>query len=351
MSEFPETPKQFEQRKQDHIRTALDPRSQAEGHSGLNHVQLIPEALPEFNFAEVDPSTSFFSRRKLSAPFFISSMTAGHAEAALVNSRLAALSADKQILMGVGSQRRELTDPEAFKEWQSIRAVSPKALLLGNLGIAQVIRTKTENVRKLVDSLQAEGLFIHLNALQECLQPEGTPQFRGGFQAIEALVKTLGVPVIIKEVGCGFSATTLQRLYDVGVTAVDVSGFGGTHWGRIEGYRSSETELLHQVAKTFENWGLSTVESLLNAKQISGNKVVWASGGVRDGLQTAKLLAMGSELVGLAQPWLKSALDGESAVAQMYEKLLLEVKIAMFCSGIQKVEDFKKRKVWKWHEH
>jgi isopentenyl-diphosphate delta-isomerase len=345
-----ETPKQFEQRKQDHIRIALDPRSQAEGQSGLHRVQLIPEALPEFNFEEVDPSTSFFSR-KLSAPFFISSMTAGHVEAAKVNSLLAGLSAEKQILMGVGSQRRELTDPEARKEWLDIRAVSPKALLLGNLGIAQVIRATTDDVRRLVDSLQAEGLFIHLNALQECLQPEGTPQFRGGLASIEALVKVLGVPVIVKEVGCGFSAPTLQRLYDVGVTAVDVSGFGGTHWGRIEGYRSHENDLLYQVAKTFENWGLSTVESLLNAQQISGNKRIWASGGVRDGLQTAKLLAMGSELVGLAQQWLKSALDGETAVVSMYEKLLLEVKIAMFCSGIQNVGDFKKRKVWKWHEH
>lgn len=345
-----ESPKQFEQRKQDHIRIALDPRSQAEGHSGLGRIQLIPEALPEFNFEEVDPSTSFFSR-KLSAPFFISSMTAGHVDASKVNPLLAALSAEKQILMGVGSQRRELTDPEARKEWLDIRASSPKALLLGNLGIAQVIRTPTDEVRRLVDSLQAEGLFIHLNALQECLQPEGTPQFRGGLKAIEALVKSLGVPIIVKEVGCGFSAGTLKRLYEVGVSAVDVSGFGGTHWGRIEGYRSEETELLHQVARTFENWGLSTVESLLNAKEISENNTVWASGGVRDGLQAVKLLAMGSELVGLAQPWLKSALDGESAVAKMYEKLLLEVKIAMFCTGIQHVEEFKKRKVWKWHEH
>lgn len=362
MSESSETPKQFEQRKQDHIRIALDPRSQTEGQSGLNRVQLIPEALPDFNFEEVDPSTSFFSR-KLSAPFFVSSMTAGHADASKVNSLLAALSAEKQILMGVGSQRRELTDPEAHQEWKQIRAASPKALLLGNLGIAQVIRTPVDQVRKLVDSLQAEGLFVHLNALQECLQPEGTPQFRGGYKAIEELVKTLGVPVIVKEVGCGFSSETLKRLYDLGVAAVDVSGLGGTHWGRIEGYRSHAGDLLFEVAKTFENWGFSTAESVLNARDLHGsslgigpaknrgNNVVWASGGVRDGLETAKLLAMGAELVGLAQPWLKAAVEGETAVQRMYDKLLLEVKIAMFCSGVQKIQDFKARKVWKWHEH
>src|SRR5690348_13199453 len=132
-----ESPKQFEKRKQDHIRIALDPRSQAEGLSGLEQVQLIHEALPNMNFQEVDPSTSFFSR-KLSTPFFISSMTAGHERAAEINSRLARLSAEKQILMGVGSQRRELNDPEARQEWQQIRREAPKALLLGNLGITQI---------------------------------------------------------------------------------------------------------------------------------------------------------------------------------------------------------------------
>jgi isopentenyl-diphosphate delta-isomerase len=345
-----ESPKQFEQRKQDHIRIALDPRSQAEGQTGLNRVQLIPEALPDFNFSEVDPSTSFFSH-KLSAPFFISSMTAGHADAARVNSRLAALSAEKQILMGVGSQRRELADPEAHREWADIRAKSPKALLMGNLGITQIIQTPVDGVRRLVDSLQAVGLFVHLNALQECLQPEGTTEFRGGLKAIETLVRKLDRPVIVKEVGCGFSPATLQRLFDIGVHAVDVSGFGGTHWGRIEGFRSQEHELLYQVAKTFENWGLSTVESLLNAKQISENNSVWASGGVRDGLQTVKLLAMGSDLVGVAQPWLKAAVDSEAAVEALYDKWLLEVKIAMFCTGIQWVQEFKERKVWKWHAH
>jgi isopentenyl-diphosphate delta-isomerase len=345
-----ESPKQFEKRKQDHIRIALDSRSQAEGLTGLDHVQLIHEALPDLDFKEVDPSASFFSR-KLSAPFFISSMTAGHAHAPEINSRLAQISADQQILMGVGSQRRELTDPEARREWQDIRKRAPKALLLGNLGIAQLIQTPTDQIQSLLDSLQAEALFVHLNPLQECLQPEGTPDFRGGYQAIENLVQKLSIPVIVKEVGCGFSAETLKRLYSAGVYAVDVSGLGGTHWGRVEGYRSQEQELLFQVAKTFENWGLSTVQSLLNAKEINENYTVWASGGVRDGLHAVKLLAMGSNMVGIAQPWLKAALESDEAVANLYAKLLLEIKIAMFCTGVQKLEDFRTKRVWKWHEH
>ncbi|WP_413291188.1 type 2 isopentenyl-diphosphate Delta-isomerase [Bdellovibrio sp. HCB337] len=345
-----ESSSQFEKRKQDHIRIALDPRSQAEGLSGLDKVQLTHEALPNMNFEEVDSSTSFFST-KLSAPFFISSMTAGHEQAPEINARLARLSAEKQILMGVGSQRRELADSEARNEWKEVRKQAPRALLMGNLGIAQIIRTPADQVQALVESLEAVGLFIHLNPLQECLQPEGTPEFRGGYEAIEKLTKKLSIPVIVKEVGCGFSQDTLKRLYSLGIHAVDVSGLGGTHWGRVEGYRSSEEELLFQVAKTFENWGLSTVQSLLNAKEISEKIPVWASGGVRDGLQTAKLLAMGADLVGIAQPWLKAALENEKAVAELYEKLLLEVKIAMFCTGVQNVGDFKTKRVWKWHEH
>jgi isopentenyl-diphosphate delta-isomerase len=346
--------KLFESRKQDHIRIALDPRSQAEGFSGLDQVQLIHEALPNMNFKEVDTSTSFFSRgtyRQLSAPFFISSMTAGHELAPEINSRLALLSAEKQILMGVGSQRRELADLEACREWAAVRQQAPKALLLGNLGIAQIIRTPVDRIQALMETLEAEALFIHLNPLQECLQPEGTPEFRGGYGAIEKLVKKLSVPVIIKEVGCGFSQETLKRLYSSGVFAVDVSGLGGTHWGRVEGYRSQKEELLYQVAQTFKNWGLSTVQSLLNAQEIDEKKPVWASGGVRDGLQAAKLLAMGANMVGIAQPWLRAALESSEAVAELYEKLLLEVKIAMFCTGVQKLEDFKTKRVWKWHEH
>lgn len=344
-----ESSSQFEKRKQDHIRIALDPRSQAEGLSGLENVQLIHEALPNLNFKEVDPSTSFFSK-KTSAPFFISSMTAGHERGVEINSRLAKISAEKQILMGVGSQRRELADADARREWQEIRKQAPKALLLGNLGIAQVIRTPVAQVQTLVDTLEAEALFIHLNPLQECLQPEGTPEFRGGYGAIESLVKKLSIPVIVKEVGCGFSKETLQRLFNLGVYSVDVSGLGGTHWGRVEGYRSGQEDLLFQVAQTFEDWGLSTVESLLNAREIDEKIPVWASGGVRDGLQAAKLLALGADMVGIAQPWLKAALESSEALEALYEKLLLEVKIAMFCTGIANVKEFKTKRVWKWHE-
>ncbi len=349
---------QFSQRKSDHIRIALDPRVQAEGMNGLDKVTLTHEALPNMNFSEVDISASFFSH-KLSSPIFISSMTAGHEKGLHINTAFAKLSARHKILMGVGSQRRELNDSEATKEWQQVRAQAPEALLLGNLGIAQLIQTKSNQVQKLVDSLGAIGLFVHLNSLQECLQPEGTTDFKDGLKAIENLTKTLSVPVIIKEVGCGFSAETLKRFNGTGVHAVDVSGFGGTHWGRIEGLRSGENEMLYKVAETFANWGVSTAQSMRNALEVKPDYKIWASGGVRNGLEVAKLLAMGASHVGVAKPFLdavmaeeKSAeISAEKADQQLDKMLLqmeLELKIALFCTGSQSINDLQKKQVWKW---
>lgn len=339
---------QFEQRKSDHLRIALDPRSQTEGQGGLDSIQMIHEALPEMDFSEVDISTSFIFKDKkipLSSPLFISSMTAGHEKGLDINQALTRLSDRRQIMMGVGSQRRELTDAEAAREWKTLRKQAPKALLLGNLGMAQLIRTPLDQVQRLVESTEALALFVHLNPLQECLQPEGTPHFKGAFAALEKLVKTLPVPVIVKEVGCGFSTATLKRLEGTGVHAVDISGLGGTHWGRIEGYRSGEEQILHKVAKTFANWGLSTLQCMRNAQEARVNYEIWASGGVRSGLDAAKLLALGANKVGVAQPFLEAALQGDEALENLLQRLELELKISMFCTGCRDLKDLHTKRV------
>lgn len=340
---------EFEQRKADHLRLALDSRVQAVGLNGLDRVHLIPEALPEMDFSDVQISTEF-QNAALSSPVFISSMTAGHQDGVAINTRLARLSSERGILMGVGSQRRELFDASASQEWKRIRQASPKALLLGNLGLSQIVHTPVMQIQKLVESMEALGLFIHLNPLQECLQPEGTPHFKNGLKAIEQLVRALPVPVIVKEVGCGFSSSSLKRLGDIGVQFVDVSGFGGTHWGRIEGYRSRENEMLFQAAQTFAHWGDSTAQSLQNALESGVQYKLWASGGVRNGLEIAKLLAMGAEQVGLAQPFLQAAVakNPEQALNQKLDLLEYELKVAMFCTGVAKISDFKTKKVWRW---
>ncbi len=339
---------QFEKRKKEHILLALDPKTQAADRSSWEMFELEHEAFPELNFEEVDISTSFFSH-PLRAPFFISSMTAGHEQGELINTRLADLSARHQILMGVGSQRKELTHPEARSEWIEIKRKHPSALLMANIGATQLISTPVEAVLKLTESLQAVALIVHTNPLQEVLQSEGTPQFRGVLKALENLVKKSEVPVVVKEVGFGFSAATLKRLHEMGVSVVDISGRSGTHWGRIEGLRAQDP-IRDQASTTFQNWGRSTLGIL---QEIEGQKFkfqVWASGGVRSGLDVAKCLALQAQMVGLAYPWLKAALESEESLEQLYQQISFELKVALFCTGSQGVQSLRERKVGKWRK-
>jgi isopentenyl-diphosphate delta-isomerase len=342
----PESSVQFEQRKGDHIRLSLDERTQASGLSGLEQIEMLHEALPELNFSDLNIATTSLGK-KIATPFLVSSMTAGHAGSIDLNVRLAMACAARGWRMGVGSQRRELGDPKAAAEWKKVRKAAPDVELIGNIGIAQLILTPSADIQRLVDALQAVAMIVHLNPLQECIQPEGTPQFKGGFKAIKKLVKMLSVPVIVKETGCGFSSATLKMLKDSGIAAVDVSGLGGTHWGRLEGLRNCERE---DVALTFANWGISTVDSVLKAVQLRPQYEVWASGGVRSGLDSAKLLALGAKTVGIAKPILEAALQSDAALDAAMARFELELKVAMFCTGQPTIAELRKNKVWRWRE-
>lgn len=335
----------FEQRKQDHIRLALAPENEALGEAGLDAIQLIHEALPECDFADIEIHSQRFGKR-VPTPFLISSMTAGHHDAININEVLATAAQERGWAMGVGSQRRQLFDVDAAAEWRRIRQQAPRVELLGNIGISQAIHTKTDDLQRLVDSIEAVGLFIHTNPLQECLQPEGTPNFRDALKAIERIAKELPVPVIIKETGCGFSKPTLQRLIGTGIAAVDVSGYGGTHWGRIEGQRSASGDKLARAAQTFRHWGYSTVNSLVNAIELEPDYAVWASGGVRSGLDAAKLIAMGADTVGLAKPMLAAALNGVEATIKTMDTIEHELKIALFCTGCENLATLQEKQLW-----
>lgn len=368
----------FEQRKRDHIRWALDSRSQTSASTGLDQIDLVHEAIPDMDFSEVDIQSSFLGKKawnsekkseKISqgdvfaSPFFISSMTAGHQQGVSLNQRLAKACAGQGWALAVGSQRRELSDPEAGKEWSELRSMAGDQLvLIGNLGIAQVIQSPVSAVQSLVDSLQAKALFVHMNPLQECMQREGTPQFRGSWKALESLIQALSVPVIVKEVGCGFSAKTIKRLLEVGVQAVDISGLGGTHWGRIEGLRAGQGEMKAQAAETFADWGIPTLQSLMSAVELrrqwqekqqkdshawSENSIsIWASGGVRHGLDAAKLLALGAERVGFARPALQAAMQSEEILQKWMQTIEFELKVALFCTGCKSLSELKE--VWRW---
>lgn len=338
---------QFESRKADHIRLSLTEKNQAAGESGLDQVQLIHEALPDLDFNQGSLLTTSLGK-KLATPFLISSMTAGHTESLDLNRLLAQAAAAQGWRMGVGSQRRELNDKAAAQEWKQIRKSAPKVMLLGNLGLAQLIQNKTSEIERLVEALEADAMIIHLNALQECLQPEGTPNFRGGVKALERLCKQLSVPVVVKETGCGFSRATLKRLRGLGIAAVDVSGLGGTHWGRIEGDRNLSKDIRKEASHTLKDWGISTVAAVNDAISLKTDYEVWASGGVRSGLDAAKLLAMGSTTVGFAMPILEAALKGQEALLHKMALTEYELKTVLFCTGAKTVSEMQKKKVWQW---
>lgn len=332
----------FEQRKQDHIELALMSANQANEEHRLERVTLIHDALPDFNFDAISIQSDRFGH-VVDTPFIVSSMTAGHQRAAEINRNLWAACDEMKWGMGVGSQRRELTDPHASREWDAIRRDYSHVSVFSNLGIAQLITTPLASLQRLTDPLQAAALIIHCNPLQECIQPEGTPSFKGCWAALEHLVKHFHLPIIVKETGCGFSAATLKRLGDIGVAAVDLSGLGGTHWGRIEGHRAENDSPKQQASVTFRHWGIPTSESLRQAMAIHPQFEIWGSGGVRHGLDAAKLLALGATTIGFAKPLLESALISVEAVVERMTIIEYELKVAMFCTGSRLLADLKEK--------
>lgn len=337
----------FSQRKRDHIAISLKEESQAPNDQ-FAHLELQHNPIPEINFAEVDISTSVFGHA-LSSPLFVSSMTLGHEGAQGLNETILRQCEKLGWMMGVGSQRRQLFDASAFHECESLRAQFPNVVLFSNIGLTQIIDTPIEKLHSLVQSLGAQFLVVHTNPLQEAIQPEGTPQFRGGLRALENLCARIDLPVVLKETGSGFSADSFTQLKNIGLAAIDVSGMGGTHWGRVEGLRLSEDQLGYKVGQCFANWGISTVDSLLNGVEAKIDTALWASGGVRSGLDAAKLMALGAEKVGFAQPILQSALQGDDVLEKRMQQLDHELKIALFCLGIANVNTLVgKRNLVKW---
>lgn len=324
--------KQFEQRKQDHIELALLQSNQANEASALDHIALWHEALPDLDFSDIDLSSTRFGQ-SVRTPFMISSMTAGHDAALNINAHLMEAAQTQGWVMGVGSQRRELTDTHESQIWHQLRKTYPKVSLFSNLGIAQLITASVSDLKRITDALNAEALIIHCNPLQEAIQPEGTPSFKGCWEALANLVKNMDLPIIVKETGCGFSPSTLKRLNDIGVHAVDVSGLGGTHWGRIEGHRAPPNSNERRAAGIFGSWGIETVQSIVYARNIQPTYEIWGSGGVRHGLDAAKLLALGASTIGFAKPMLAAALQSSDAVIAEMIAIEYELKLALFCTG------------------
>ena len=321
-----------QQRKADHIRVCLEQDVQCQQvTTGLENYRFQHCCLPELDWDELDLTSSFLGK-SLGAPLLISSMTGGTEQARLINTRLAIAAQTFGFAIGVGSQRVAVEAPDVIETF-AIRRYAPDCLLLANLGAVQLnYGYGLTECQQAVEALEADALILHLNVLQESVQTRGDRNFKGLLNKIATLCQRLPVPVIAKEVGNGISATMAQKLLAAGVTAIDVAGAGGTSWAKVEGGRATEARQ-RRLGQTFADWGLPTADCITEIRAVAPEVPLIASGGIRNGLQAAKAIALGADLVGLAHPFLLAAHDSEESVALFAECLLEELRTVLLCTG------------------
>ncbi|MBE9226818.1 type 2 isopentenyl-diphosphate Delta-isomerase [Phormidium sp. LEGE 05292] len=330
-------------RKADHLRICLEESVQfQQTTNGLEKYKFTHCCLPEINRDEIDLTTNFLGK-KLGAPLLISSMTGGTEFAGEINQRLAEIAQHYKIAMGVGSQRVAVEDPQVGKTF-AVRSHAPDALLFANLGAVQLnYKYGIDQCEKVIDLLAADALILHLNPLQECVQTKGDTNFRGLLDKIAKLCKKLPVPVIAKEVGNGISGEMAQKLIDAGVAAIDVAGAGGTSWAKVESERAKDP-MQRRLGQTFTDWGIPTAECIVSIRDVAPDVPLIASGGLRDGVEVAKAIALGADLAGLAMPFLQAAAVSEAALHELVQVLIAEITTVLFCTGNATLKDLKHSK-------
>ena len=332
--------KETQTRKADHLRICLDEDVQFHGvTNGLERYRFTHCCLPELNRSEIDITTTFLGK-SLGAPLLISSMTGGTEQAKTINFRLAEVAQHYQLAMGVGSQRVAVENPQVADTF-AVRSLAPDILLFANLGAVQLNYSYgLDECLRVVDLCQADALILHLNPLQECIQTNGDTNFRGLLDKINNLCIKLPVPVIVKEVGNGISAAIAQKLLEAGVTGIDVAGAGGTSWAKVESERALN-EKQRRLGLTFAEWGLPTAECITSIRAIAPEIPLIASGGLRNGLDVAKAIALGADLSGLAWPFLQAASESADAVDALVQLLMAEITTVLFCTGTATLSQLK----------
>ena len=322
-----------DQRKADHIRINLEEDvSFNKLTTGFEQYFFMHEALPELDLDQIDTSINLFGKT-LSTPLFISSMTGGTERANLINRILATAAQEVGMAMGLGSQRAAIEDNQLAESFK-VRRYAPDTVILANVGAVQLnYGYGVDQMQKAVDMCEADALILHLNVLQEAVQPEGDRNFSGLLPKIETLCKNLPVPVIAKEVGWGISEKTARQLVDVGISAIDVAGAGGTSWSQVEMYRAP-TARLARVAGAFRDWGIPTAHTIRYCRQANSEITIFASGGIRTGIDIAKSIALGANAAGIAGDFLKAAVNGDvEGTVEYAETVTDELRVAMLCAG------------------
>jgi len=325
-------------RKAEHVELVATDASMDRRKFYFDDIRLTHRALPEVNLADIDPSIEFLGKT-LSFPFLISSMTGGpDTKLELINWNLAAAAEAEGVAMGVGSQRILFDDPSAATSFE-LRSVAPETLLFANLGAVQLNYGMTvDQIRSAMDVLKADALMLHLNPLQEVVQPEGNTDFFNLWKKMEQLFQTLEKPVIVKEVGTGISKADAERLIEAGAKVLDVAGAGGTSWSRIESARSSDSSL----GECFQDWGIPTPDALKVLAPLDVTLI--ASGGIRSGIDMAKAMIFDASLCGMARPFLKPAMESADAVREVIRRIKREFVTTMFLLGLENIEQLQGNK-------
>lgn len=332
--------KQIHKRKDDHMRINAEENVQSTISSGLEHFYFDHQTLPELDLVQIDTTMTIF-KKKQNAPIFISSMVGGTKGASELNFLFARTAQAFGIGMGIGSLRIGLQDPQRMRYF-ALRSVAPDILLMANIGAIQLNNAVSpDDCRKLVEQIGADGLILHLNPLQEALQPEGDTNFSGLLQKIEKLCHSLEVPVIVKEVGWGISEKAARQLQGTGVAAVDVAGAGGTSWAEVEKHRLS-SQSSKAIAEAFRDWGISTAQSIQNVRRHARGIQVFASGGLNNGVDVAKCLALGADYCGFAGKFFRAAIHSEELLQEAVQEVIQGLKICMFAAGAADIDALQK---------
>lgn len=321
----------IERRKRDHLAIVLSGTARHSAPAGFDVLRFEHNALPEIDFARIDLSSEFLGR-PVRIPYLASSMTGGPDLAASINRAIAEAANQLGFAMAVGSQRIALTTGSGHGLDRSLRRIAPAIPLYANLGAVQFVAGMgIGEARRAVEEIEADALILHLNPLQEALQPGGDTNWRGVEKAIASIVRQLEVPVIVKEVGAGIAPSVAARLVDCGVAAIDVAGTGGTSWAAVEGHRAPGSA--GELGEIFRDWGLPTAECLARIRAAFPDLPLIASGGIRHGLDGAKAIRLGAGLVGQAGALLKAAVEGPEAVIRHVETWAAALRIACFATG------------------
>lgn len=328
----------IQKRKKDHVELTVNEDVFYRKTTGFERYEFVHNALPEVDTDSVDLKGQLLGR-SFDMPFFVSSMTGGYADGESVNARLASFCEMMNLPLGVGSQRAMIENPEETASFSVVRKHAPNAFIAANIGGAQLIGgLPGKDVARMIDSIEADAVIVHLNPLQELMQPEGDRNFKGIERGVELLLQTTDIPVIVKETGAGLSNRVAERLLAAGVLVIDTAGAGGTSWAKVENLRQKDDSAMHQ----FNDWGIPTAVCVRDLQLLRKNHEfeLIASGGIRDAFDMVKAMALGADFTAAAQPVIKSLMNGgEEGLAGWYKRIKSDCRIILTLLGCNSFDD------------